>query len=178
MRRWFSPSANRPASDFSNDRSSIFAMGANRSRRRTGGRQPCARRGACRQRQGTPAVVHSLAADQIEIAAIVLGRSPLFVDTDLIETITSAPEALHEAIAARPALPRAVCAALAETGSAMTCLTLLENAQADIAPASFERIAERHGNYSLIPGVLLARGDLPPTTRPTLVAKVSAMLVD
>jgi uncharacterized protein (DUF2336 family) len=125
-----------------------------------------------------PAVVHSLAADQIEIAAIVLGRSPLFVDTDLIETITTAPEVLHEAIAARPALPRAVCAALAETGSAMTCLTLLENAQADIAPASFERIAERHGNYPLIRGVLLARADLPPTTRHTLVAKVSAMLVD
>src|SRR5918993_1193060 len=86
--------------------------------------------------------------------------------------------ALAEVLAGRPALPRAVCAALAETGSAMTCLTLLENAQADIAPASFERIAERHGNYSLIPGVLLARGDLPPTTRHTLVAKVSAMLVD
>lgn len=125
-----------------------------------------------------PAVVHSLAADQIDIAAIVLGRSPLFVDTDLIERITTVPEALHEAIAARPMLQRAVCATLAETGSAMTCLILLENPQADIAQASFERIAERHGNYPLIRGTLLGRADLPATTRHTLVAKVSATLVD
>jgi uncharacterized protein (DUF2336 family) len=125
-----------------------------------------------------PAVVHSLAADQVEIAAIVLGRSPLFVDTDLIASITAGPEVLHEAIAARPSLPQSVAAALAEAGSAMTCLALLENPGADIAPGSFERIAERHGDYPLIRGVLLARADLPGTTRHKLVAKVSAMLVD
>jgi uncharacterized protein (DUF2336 family) len=85
---------------------------------------------------------------------------------------------LHEVIAARPALPRAVTAALVEVGSAMTCLALLENPEADIAPGSFERIAERHGDYPLIRGVLLGRADLPPTTRHRLVAKVSAMLVD
>src|SRR4051794_7361587 len=78
-----------------------------------------------------PAIVHSLAADQIEIATIVIGRSPLFLDSDLLDLIATAPPPIVEAIAARPALPAAVAAALAETGSAMTCLILLENAAAD-----------------------------------------------
>ena len=125
-----------------------------------------------------PAVVHSLAADQIPIAAIVIGRSPLFLDSDLLELIATAPPALVEAIATRPTLPRAVSAALAEVGSAMTCLILLENAGAEIAPQSFERIAERHGDYPLIRGVLLGRGDLPAATRQALVARLSSTLVD
>jgi uncharacterized protein (DUF2336 family) len=124
-----------------------------------------------------PAVVHSLAADQIEIAAIVIGRSPLFLDSDLLELIATAPPPLLEAIAARPALPQAVSAALAEVGSAITCLILLENAVAEIAPESFERIAERHGDYPLLRGVLLGRGDLPASTRQALVARLSATLV-
>src|SRR5437763_1986641 len=81
-----------------------------------------------------PAVIHSLAADQIEIAAIVIARSPLLLDSDLLELIATAAPPLLETIAARPAVPRAVSAALAEVGSAMTCLILLENAAAEIAP--------------------------------------------
>lgn len=125
-----------------------------------------------------PAVIHSLAVDQIEIAAIVIGRSPLLLDSDLLELIATAPPSLLETIAARPALPRAVSAALAEVGSAITCLILLENAAAEMALESFERIAERHGDYPLLRGVLLGRGDLPAATRQALVARLSATLVD
>jgi uncharacterized protein (DUF2336 family) len=128
--------------------------------------------------EAPPTVVHSLAADQIEIAAVVLGRSPLFVDSDLLELIATAPPQLQEAIAGRPTLPSAVCAALAEIGSAMTCLILLENPGAEIAAKSFERIAERHGDYPLLRGVLLARGDLPAATRQALVARLSDSLVN
>src|SRR4051812_27376727 len=52
-----------------------------------------------------PAVIHSLAADQIEIAAVVIGRSPLFLDSDLLELIATASPPLLETIAARPAVP-------------------------------------------------------------------------
>src|SRR5215210_6055227 len=89
-----------------------------------------------------PAVMHSLATDQLDIATIVIGRSPLLLDTDLVELVAAGSPTILEAIAARPTLPRSVCAALAETGSAMACLILLENAGAEIAPESFERIAE------------------------------------
>jgi uncharacterized protein (DUF2336 family) len=125
-----------------------------------------------------PAVINSLSADQIEIAAIVIARSPLLLDSDLLELIATAPPPLLEAIAARPEVPRAVSAALAEVGSAMTCLILLENAAAEMAPESFQRIAERHGDYPLLRGVLLGRGDLPAATRQALVARLSATLVD
>ena len=125
-----------------------------------------------------PAVVHSLATDQLDIATIVIGRSPLLLDTDLVEIVSAGSPEILEAIAARPTLPRSVCAALAETASAMACLILLENAGAEIAPESFERIAERHGDYPLLRGVLLAHRDLPAKTRQTLVERLSSTLVD
>jgi uncharacterized protein (DUF2336 family) len=115
-----------------------------------------------------PAVVHSLATDQLDVAIIVIGRSPLLLDTDLLEIVAAGVPTVLEAIAARPALP----------GSAMACLILLENAGAEIAPESFERIAERHGDYPLLRGVLLAHRDLPARTRQALVERLSSTLVD
>ena len=56
------------------------------------------------------------------------------------------------------------------------CLVLLENPDADLAPFSIERIAERHGHLGAIREALLARADVAPATRLTLVAKLSETL--
>src|SRR5712691_2860427 len=53
-----------------------------------------------------PAVVLALAADQPEIAAHVLERSPLFIDADLVDSVASGEGALQAAIARRVDLPR------------------------------------------------------------------------
>src|SRR5262249_7814910 len=87
-----------------------------------------------------PAVVLALAADQPEIAAYVLERSPLFIDADLVDTVAGGESALQTAIARRLALPRAVAAAIAEVGTPEACLILIENHSADIAPFSFDRM--------------------------------------
>jgi len=123
-----------------------------------------------------PAIVLALAADQPQIAAPVLALSPLFIDADLVDAVASGVGAVQTAIASRAALPRSVAAAIAEVGTAESCLVLLENEEADIAPFSIDRIAERHGHLAAIREALLARNDIAPPTRLTLVAKLSETL--
>src|SRR5581483_8148779 len=125
-----------------------------------------------------PAVVLALAADQPEIAAPVLALSPLFVDADLVDAAATGGTAVQSAIAVRAALPRAVSAAIAEVGAAEACLVLLENKDADIAPFSIDRIVERHGHLAAIREAMLARSDVPASTRQALVAKLSETLAE
>jgi uncharacterized protein (DUF2336 family) len=123
-------------------------------------------------------VVHALAADQPDVAALVLARSPLFIDTDLVDMVATGAGTIQTAIARRPMLQRAVAAAIAEVGSAEACLVLIENTEADIAPFSIDRIVARHGHLAAIRESLLSRDDLPAPTRQALVAKLSQTLAD
>ena len=123
-----------------------------------------------------PAIVFALAGDQPMIAAPVLALSPLFIDADLVDAAATGGPEVQAAIASRAALPRAVSAAIAEVGTAESCLILVENADADIAPLSADRIVERFGHLAAIREALLARDDLPVATRQTLVARLSEML--
>lgn len=123
-----------------------------------------------------PAIIFALAADQPSIAAPVLALSPLFVDADLVDAAATGGPMIQAAVASRAALPRSVAAAIAEVGSAEACLLLLENHDADVAPLSMDRIAERFGHLAAIREALLMRADLPAATRQTLVAKLSETL--
>jgi uncharacterized protein (DUF2336 family) len=124
-----------------------------------------------------PAVVLALAADQPQIAAPVLALSPLFVDADLVDAVATGDGEVQIAIASRAALPSPVAAAIAEVGGAEACLVLAENADAEIATFSVDRIVERFGHLAVIREALLARADIATATRLTLVAKVSETLV-
>jgi uncharacterized protein (DUF2336 family) len=123
-----------------------------------------------------PAIVLALAADQPQIAAPVLALSPLFVDADLVDAVATGGAMIQAAIASRAELPRSVAAAIAEVGTAESCLLLLENREADIAPFSLDRIVERFGHLAAIREALLARDDVPAATRQILVIKLSKML--
>lgn len=123
-----------------------------------------------------PAIVLALAADQPQIAAPVLALSPLFIDADLVDAVAAGVGSVQAAVASRVSLPRSVAAAIAEVGSAEACLVLLENSGADIAPFSIDRIVERYGHLGAIREALLAREDIAPPTRLTLVAKLSETL--
>ncbi|MGO9399690.1 MAG: DUF2336 domain-containing protein [Xanthobacteraceae bacterium] len=125
-----------------------------------------------------PAVMLALASDQPQIAAPVLALSPLLVDADLVDAVATGNEAVQIAIASRAGLPRSVAAALAEVGTAEACLVLAENREAEIAEFSVDRILERFGHIPAIREALVARDDLAPATRLTLVAHISATLVD
>ncbi len=123
-----------------------------------------------------PAIVIALAADQPQIAAPVYALSPLFVDADLVDAVATGAPAVQAAIASRAALPCSVAAAIAEVGTAESCLLLLENPSADIAPLSFDRIVERYGHLAAIREALLMREDVPAATRQILVIKLSEAL--
>jgi uncharacterized protein (DUF2336 family) len=123
-------------------------------------------------------VITALAADQPEIAAIVLERSPLLLDADLVDSVGAGDGAIQAAIARRPCLPRAIAAAIAEVGTPEACLTLIENGGADIAPFSFDRMVARHGHLAAIREALLARVDLPAATRQAIVVRLADTLAD
>src|ERR1700742_1612738 len=127
-------------------------------------------------RDAPATVVHALSNDQPHIAAIVLERSPLLLDTDLVDCVAGGCARTQSAIARRRPLPRAVGAAIAEVGAAEACLTLIENAGADIAGFSLNRIIERFGHLAAIRESLLKGWDLPAATRHLLVTKVSQAL--
>ena len=123
-----------------------------------------------------PPVILALAADQPEVASWVLEHSPLLVDADLVDAVATGRSPAQAAIANRAGLPSAVSAAIAEVGAAEACLVLIENAQAEIAPFSLDRIVARFGHLAAVREAMLARDDLPAATRQGLVAKLSETL--
>ena len=127
-------------------------------------------------RKAPAAVIHALAADHPAVAEVVLARSPLLTDADLVDRVGAGEPAVQAAIAGRIGLARAVSAAIAEVGSAESCLILLENPTAAIPAFSLERIGERHAHLAAVREALLARDDLPSSARQALVAKLSETL--
>jgi uncharacterized protein (DUF2336 family) len=126
--------------------------------------------------EAPPNVILALAGDQPEIAAYVLEHSPLLLDADLVDAVATSGAAVQFAVASRLALPPSVSAAIAEVGSAEACLVLIENASAEIAPFSLDRMVERFGHLGAIREAMVARPDVPAATRQGLVAKLSQTL--
>ncbi len=121
-------------------------------------------------------VILGLTQDQIDIAEIVIERSPVLLDVELVDLAASGKERLQLAVASRVALSRAVAAAVAEVGHAAACLLLIENPGADMTGAGLARIAERHGHLAAVRDSLLAREDLPTETRQALVSTLADTL--
>jgi uncharacterized protein (DUF2336 family) len=124
------------------------------------------------------AVIHALACDHADIAALVLARSPLFIDAELVDLVATSGCDLQAAIASRAPLQCAVAAALAEVGSAEACLVAVENPDADFAPPSIDRIVARFGHLGAIREALFARPDLPVAARHGLMGLMSSLLAD
>src|SRR6187431_773062 len=127
-------------------------------------------------RDAPAAVVHALVNDQPDIAKIVLERSPLLLDSDLVDSIAVGGPDMQAAVARRETVPRSVSAAIAEVGSAEACLTLIENPGADIATFSLDRVVERFGHLAAIRESLLAWPNLPAATQQALVVKLTEAL--
>src|SRR3954452_14651068 len=132
--------------------------------------------GFARSEEAPAAIVQALATDQPSVAAIILEHSPLLIDADLVDIVATGNSETQCAIARRAGLPAPVCAAIAEVGSAAAALELIENAYAELAPFSWDRIVERHGHLAAIREAMLVLEGLPSATRAALVAKLSATL--
>ena len=91
-------------------------------------------------------IIAALASDVPEVANLILARSPLLTDADLIDRVATGQKATQEMIADRPSVSMPVAAAIAELGEVEACALLLSNIGADIASSSFRRMAERFGH--------------------------------
>src|SRR5580704_13653603 len=129
-----------------------------------------------RSTEAPPAIVQALSLDQPSVALPVLEHSPLLIDADLVDLVATGNSEMQCAIARRIGLPSSVCAAIAEVGSAAAALELIENAYAELAPFSWDRIVERHGHLAAIRESMLLLDDLPAATRAALVTKLSETL--
>lgn len=122
------------------------------------------------------AIVQALSVDQPSVSLPILEHSPLLIDADLVDIVATGDSEVQCAIARRIRLPASVCAAIAEVGCAAAALELIENAYAELAPFSWDRIVERHGHLAAIRESMLVLEDLPAATRSALVAKLSDTL--
>lgn len=123
-----------------------------------------------------PQIINALVADHAEVAALVLSRSPLPSDADLIDRVASGDGPVQSIIAGRPVVSVGLAAAIAEIGDPNACATLLANSGAAIGSMSFRRIAERHGGIARIREAMLAHPLLPPDCRHLLLREVGEAL--
>ena len=118
---------------------------------------------ACAASARTPRpLVVALSCDAPEIARLVLARSPVLTDADLVDAAALGDETTRAVIAARHHLSHAVSGALAEIGEAETLVVLAKNPTAKITAGRMLRMIERRGGEAALREALLARADLPP----------------
>jgi uncharacterized protein (DUF2336 family) len=123
-------------------------------------------------------LVLALADGQSDIAAVVLSRSTLFEDAELIEHVATGDSLVQTAVAMRPELSAPVAAALAEVAEVDALVALARNHGARLPTFSMARIIERHGADDDLREAMIARGDLPPTVRQSIVVAMSQAMSD
>ena len=121
-------------------------------------------------------VIASLAADLPQIASVVLSRSPLFVDGELIEFVANGAPEHQIAIACRPNVSIGLAAAIGEVGELEACIGLLSNKGARMAPAALHRIAERFGEDAEVRRLLFRQPALAPKTHVLLIERLAGIM--
>lgn len=123
-----------------------------------------------------PQVIAALAADQPDVAAPIIARSPLMSDSDLVDRVAMGNSAIQCLVASRPQVSFAVAAAIAEVGSLAACIRLAGNPGARIAALSFRRMLERHGREAGLRAALMPDARLPADCRHMLLTQVGEAL--
>lgn len=121
-------------------------------------------------------IMMGLATDSVEISTLVLARSPVFSDGELVDLVASGNVEQQIAIACRGKISSALCGAIAEVGVVEACLGLLMNNAAQYSNRIVHRIAQRHGANAEIRKRMLAREDLDADVRILLMEKLGERL--
>lgn len=122
------------------------------------------------------AIVAALANDQSDIAGLVLSRSPLLTEVELIDCAAVSDVFAQTAIALRAHVPSGLAAALAEVGACEASIALAVNPGADLPAFSMRRMIERFGDDAQLREALLSRPYLPAAVRSDLVDATAASL--
>ena len=121
-------------------------------------------------------MVLTLANDSSDVAAIVLARSPLLSDAELVECAATADSFAQSAIAHRPWVSAPVAAALAEVGACKALISLAANPGAELLEFSVRRMIERYGDDRDLRAALLARPSLAASLRSDLAGAAAKAL--
>lgn len=118
-------------------------------------------------------IIIGLLDDAVEIGAIIAGRSPLLIDSELIDIIAIREAPLQRAVAGREYLSVGVSAAIAEVCPIEACLLLMENPHAELVPSTLLRLAERFGYDGHMRHLLEGQERLPIAARQIIVTNLS-----
>ncbi|KQQ46279.1 hypothetical protein ASF58_17995 [Methylobacterium sp. Leaf125] len=121
-------------------------------------------------------LIVALAGDQAEIATLVLARSPVLSDADLVDGVAIGCLAARRAIASRIDLSPAVAGALAEIAEPEALVVLARNRSAHITTGSLMRMVERHGDVAALREAILARPYLPLEVRQSVTTRLAESL--
>ncbi len=119
----------------------------------------------CHSSEAPRPLILALAADEPEVAAAVLRRSPVQTEADLDESGANGDVVAQTALARRPNLPPGAAAALVESGQLDAVLALIGNPEIDLPAESLSRIFARFSDDASVREALLERPFLPPSLR-------------
>ena len=132
--------------------------------------------GLLHSRQAPRSVILSLLQDSAVIARAVLQYSPVLVDADLYPIVARGDIMALTAVAQRASIsPRLASALIARADRALT-LRLLRREDLRLDSAVLDQLARSQGDDAELRGALLARKELPGTSRLALVHQVAASL--
>mgnify|MGYP006278698691 CR=1 FL=1 len=134
--------------------------------------------GLAREPDAPRHIILALAADQPEIAALVLQHAPHFSDGELAEMAMAAAVGPQLAMARRVPLASSVCAALSEAGAPCVLIELARNEKAQLTQSIMLRMLERAGDEGRLRDALMMRADAGPEVRLHLLEHVSGALSD
>ena len=118
-------------------------------------------------------IIMALAADSVAISSLVLSRSPLLLDAELMDIAATGACEQQFAVASRYMPSQAVCDAIATHSQARACIEMLCNETADVSLIALNTLAERFGDNADIRALLIRRPNLLPRTRVLLLEKLS-----
>ena len=121
-------------------------------------------------------IILALAADQPEIAALVLQYAPHFSDAELAEMALMGSVGPQLAMARRVPLAASVCAALTEAGAPCVLIELARNEEAQLSQAIMLRMLARAGDEGRLRDALMMRADAGPEVRLRLLDHANGAL--
>ncbi len=120
----------------------------------------------------------ALASDQSEVAAVVLARSPVLTDAELVDCAAIGDVVAQCAIARRPNLGAGPSAALAEIGEREAAIALVGNLEADLPAGALSRLFERFGDDAEAREALLQDPSLPVSLKADIAMATAKALSD
>lgn len=121
-------------------------------------------------------IVLALAADQPEVGAPLLARSPVLQEADLIDLAAHAEPKALLAMALRPIVTERSAHAIVMRAERESCLALIRNPHAQIGDGDLLAIAMQFGKDGKLRDALLERHHVPPAVRHQLMIALNDSL--